>query len=286
MPRVAIPGGVWRNDSQRTAEPLREVALRPAGGEDEAFLIDSADQATPSERATGLLVRCVEEPDADRLVRSLTIGDREALLLHLRRITLGDTLDCVLSCPANCGERMEFELRVDDLLVPAYRDVHAEYDVTLEAEGRRYDVTFRLPIAADLDRAAPIARSDALRGARTLLECCVVRAARDEGVATPDELPLPVQEAIAKAMAKRDPQAEIELDLACPQCGTAFAIVFDTAAFLLQELDERAAHLAQEVHTLAWHYHWSEREILGMPRRRRTRYLELVADALARARAP
>ena len=284
MLRVAIPGGVWRDDSRRTGMPLREIALRPAGGEDEAFLIDSADHATPSERASALLARCLEEPDADRLVRSLTIGDREALLLHLRRVTLGETLDCVLSCPANCGERMEFELRVDDLLVPAYNDVRTEHNLTLEAERGRYDVTFRLPTAEDLDCAASIARSDVLQGARSLLERCVVRAVRGEDVVGSDDLPPPVQDAIADAMAQRDPQAEIELDLACPQCGATFAIVFDTAAFFLQEIDERAAHLAQEVHTLAWHYHWSEREILAMPRRRRARYLELVADARARAR--
>jgi hypothetical protein len=86
-------------------------------------------------------------------------------------------------------------------------------------------------------------------------------------------------------MADRDPQAEIELDLACPVCNTAFSVVFDTAEFFLQELDQRAAQLTQDVHTLAWHYHWSERDILQLPRRRRARYLELIAGAIARARA-
>jgi hypothetical protein len=56
--------------------------------------------------------------------------------------------------------------------------------------------------------------------------------------------------------------------------------------FFLQELDERAAQLTQEVHTLALHYHWSEREIMQMPRRRRTRYLELVSGAVARKEHP
>ena len=61
-------------------------------------------------------------------------------------------------------------------------------------------------------------------------------------------------------------------------------MIFDTATFFLQELDARAAHLMREVHTLAWYYHWSEREIVKMSRHRRAQYLELIAEAVVRAR--
>jgi hypothetical protein len=61
--------------------------------------------------------------------------------------------------------------------------------------------------------------------------------------------------------------------------------VFDTATYLLQELDARAARLLEEVHALAFHYHWSEREILAMAPTRRERYLSLLADALRGADA-
>jgi len=284
--RVAVPGGVWHSDQCRTDGPLREVGLRPVGGEDEAFLLETAETSAPSERATALLARCLDNPDGSRIAYALTVGDREALLLHLRRLTLGETLDGVLQCPADgCGERMELELRVSDLLVPAYVDVRREYRLTLDADGSRYDVTFRLPTAADLDHAASLARIDTARGKQAFLARCVVSAMRDALAVPVDSLPSPVGDAISSAMAEFDPQAEIDLDLACPSCGASFSIVFDTAMFFLQELDERAAQLTHEVHTLAWHYHWSEREILRMSRRRRARYLELVVDAVARSRA-
>jgi hypothetical protein len=112
----------------------------------------------------------------------------------------------------------------------------------------------------------------------------VLRAECDAALVAAAALPSAIRDALSDAIAERDPQAEIELDVACPACRTAFSVVFDTAAFFLQELDGRAAQLVQDVHTLAWHYHWSERDILRMPRRRRARYLELVAEAAARAR--
>ena len=48
---------------------------------------------------------------------------------------------------------------------------------------------------------------------------------------------------------------------------------------MLDELADGADALFREVHALARHYHWSEREILGLELSRRRRYLDLlVAD--------
>jgi hypothetical protein len=38
--------------------------------------------------------------------------------------------------------------------------------------------------------------------------------------------------------------------------------------------------LYEEVHHLAFHYHWSERDILDMSRAKRRRYLALLANKL------
>lgn len=282
--RVPLPGGLWRNGADG---PVREIALRAVGGDDEAFLLDTRDAGLPSERATALLARCLGDAgNPDEIARALTVGDREALLLHLRRLTLGDVVPCVLRCPsAACGERLELELRVSDLLLPPYAEARPTWDVALEEGGARYAVTFRLPTAADLDAAAALARSDPESGAAELRRRCVLRAERDGAAIAAGELPAGAREALGGAMAVRDPQAELELELTCPACRAEFSVVFDAAAFFLQELDERGERLLQEVHTLAWHYHWSERDILRLPARRRARYLELVADAVARTRA-
>jgi hypothetical protein len=284
---VAIPGGVWSEGAAGTEQPRREVTLRAVTGEDEAFLLESADDVAPSSRATTLLGRCIDEPDVAANAHALTVGDREALLLHLRRLTLGETFDCVLTCPVDsCGERMELTLPVTGLMVPPYRDVRREHDLIADVDGARYAITFRLPTAADLDAIGPIARRDPERGATALAERCVSQVTRNGEELDVGELTSAVRSALAEAMAERDPQAEIELELTCPACSTGFSVLFDTASFFVQELDARAARLLHEVHTLAWHYHWSERDILLMPRRRRERYLAMVADRVAHTRAP
>lgn len=267
---VAIPHGV-----ERERGLVRELRLRTVTGEDHAFLLDAAGSATPNERANALLERCLDEDDPAALVASLVAGDREALLLQLRRLTLGETLDSVLPC-AECGEPMELELRVDDLLVDAYEAPRPSYELTIDAADPPLIVRFRLPTQADVREAAASANADPDDARAQLIARCVSNAA---GGAL-DDASAEATAAIEAAMAERDPQAEIELDLTCPACATLFSVVFDTASFLLQELDARAAALFEEVHALALHYHWSEREILAMSPSRRERYIGLLADAL------
>jgi base plate protein len=277
--RIELPGGVWRKKSRA---PLRQVALRPVGPEDEMFLLDTAGDELLSRRGSELLARCIVEPtSADEVSAELTVGDREALLLHLRRLTLGETVECVVRCPADaCDEVMELELHVEDLLVPPYGDVRAEYELGVDDPDGRYEIAFRLPKARDLDRAAALAGRPE-EAVAALLQSCVSDVTRDGAKATVADLPERARDAVAEAMADRDPQAELQLDLSCPACEASFSVVFDAASFFLQELDGKIAQLLADVHALARHYHWSEREILDLPPARRARYLELIAGGAA-----
>ena len=42
--------------------------------------------------------------------------------------------------------------------------------------------------------------------------------------------------------------------------------------------------LYEEIHYLAYHYHWTERDILEMSRAKRRRYLALLANKLEQSR--
>src|SRR5512142_1082567 len=97
--RVLLPAGLWRGGRH-----VREVGLRAISGEDEALLLETRDALLPARRASALLGRCVDADDPEAFVRSVAVGDREALLLHLRRLSFGDRLESVVACPGSgCG---------------------------------------------------------------------------------------------------------------------------------------------------------------------------------------
>lgn len=245
--------------------PRRDAELRPPTGADEAYLLEEGGALSRAELVTALLERCTVSLAGRRasaaLVRSLTAGDREALLLHLRSAALGDRLSCVVDCPS-CDERLDLDVSVDDLLLDPYLGAREWYDFP-GTGGERQPVRFRLPTGEDLEAAA---REDSVEsGLRTIVGRCV------EGELDDDSL-----EALSEAMEALDPQAEVRLELRCPDCGERFTALLDAASLLVEEL-AGADELLRDVHELALAYHWSERDILELDLGRRRRYLELLA---------
>jgi hypothetical protein len=277
---VALPGGYWLDGVCH-----REVGLRPLTGEDEAFLLETDEVLLPAQRITAVLARCLTHlgplhPVPPQAVQQLTIGDREALLLHLRRLTLGERLPCVVKCPhADCGEKMDLELQVGDLLLAAYPHTQAFHEATVMGEWSPYRVRFRLPTGGDQEAASGLACADPQAGVELLLRRCVERVLADDDrpITT---VPPAVASELPSLMAGLDPQAELTLNLVCPVCSHAFSTLFDTATYFFQEVSRRMTHLYREVHLLAWHYHWSEAEILAMTGRKRQLYLGFLAEAL------
>lgn len=282
-----LPRGLVGDEGSRVVDAM----VRPLTGRDEEMLADADARGFDGSMAstvTALLARCVVTlsgagPPSTDVLRSLSVGDREALLLHLRRATLGDRIDCVATCadPA-CGERLDLTLSAAGLLVPRYDDAAAWYDELFGSGSgpkRRVRLRFRLPTGGDQEATAEHAATDPAAAARALLARCVVSPTGSGGVLA--DLPGDIADAIAARMAELDPQAEIRLRFDCTACGRPVEVLFDTASFFLAEIAATADRLYDEIHAIAWHYHWSEAEILDLPRSKRRHYLDLIASSLS-----
>jgi hypothetical protein len=173
---------------------------------------------------------------------SASVGEVNRALLRLWRDEFGDTLECVATCP-DCGERLEAELAVDEVLARA---------PTAGGE-------MRLPTLDDLDAAAE-ARS---------VEAARQELARRCGGGDPD--------AMSEALEAADPHLAIALSLRCPGCGRALAAVVDVAAHVAAAVDRRARVLFDDVAELAAAYGWTEDDVLRLPPARRRAYAERAA---------
>jgi hypothetical protein len=260
---VTIPRGYERNGSWS-----RVVRLRRWSSREEIDFEEHGGSLTPAARSTALLAACMVEPAGVDFVRGLVAGDRVALLLHLRRLTIGDELACVVECP-DCGTRLDVDLAVSDLLLPPYAEPRSLHEMTAGTASIR----FRLPNGEDLEHCGELFRLDKEAAIRLLLQRCV-RAVN--GNAYDDGSPPWLAERVGEEMASLDPQAELRMTSTCPACKRALGFILDVPAFMLEEIRHRGRRLLREVHILASAYHWSEGEILGMPEKRRRHYLSLI----------
>ena len=78
------------------------------------------------------------------------------------------------------------------------------------------------------------------------------------------------------------PQVDLVMEAVCAECGREFDAPFDLQDFFFGELRVTSDLLRREVHYLAFHYHWSEHEIMEMPRDRRSRYIAVLAEEIER----
>jgi hypothetical protein len=146
------------------------------------------------------------------------------------------------------------------------------------------EIVFRLPNGADQEVISPLVSENEARALTMLLGRCIksIGAFKNPG----DELisrlsPLARME-IERQMATVAPLVELNLGANCPECNREFSVPFDLQEFFFGELKTSLDLLYREVHYLAYHYHWSEREIMDMPREKRRRYIEVLTDEIER----
>jgi hypothetical protein len=223
--------------------------------------------ALPFEQALALLSAACPESSQEDLTR-LSIGRRDARLLQLREWAFGPELTILASCP-RCHLQLESVLKIADLYASAGGPQAS--DATLIFE--EYELRCRAPDSYDLAACRGLDNNTCRQ---TLLARCLIESRyRDRPIAA-DELPGAVLRAATERIARLDPQAEILVDLACPECAHRWNELFDIVCVFWAEIDAWARRLLREVHILASRYGWTEQEILPLSPLRRQIYLGMA----------
>src|SRR6266487_2775275 len=143
-----LPGGLVLGIDRM----LSYAELRPLTGREEEWL--ASHPGTLGARAVSrLLSACLvhldgEPPDYE-YVQRLLVGDRDYLMLQLRRITLGDHFRAVIVCPA-CDAKMDVDFEADEVPIEWRAQTESTYTLDLAGEEKRCrSVRFRLPNGGD-----------------------------------------------------------------------------------------------------------------------------------------
>lgn len=227
---------------------------------------ETAYRFHPIDQALSILQLVMPEHNRDELA-ALPLGQRDTLLLALRRATFGESLPGTSHCP-ECGEAVEFELSCSALAtnVPEPQHKHISRD--------GYSMTIR-PLNS-FDLAAAAGETTVQQARNLLVRRCVVEARYQGKMIGPETLPQEIKNGITETALIADPQAEMLLDLNCPACQHHWHNILDIGHILWLEISTRAQRLLLDVHLLAKAYGWTESEILKLSPTRRATYLQMV----------
>jgi len=216
------------------------------------------------QRAITLLEAALPESSREELL-ALPIAARDRLLLRLRQLSFGSTLEGYASC-AQCGAAMEFALAVAAAL-EGLDEARAPATVDWVESGE----SMRLRQITSADLLSALETTDDARAEELLLARSL--GFDDVSAAAAARAALPSARTHFEQL---HAATELRCTLACPQCRNEASWSLDIAHFVWLEACHAAQRLLADIHTLALQYGWSEPAIAAMSPRRRDAYLELL----------
>lgn len=265
---VELPGGLWTEGGC-----LRDSAFAPITGRLELCLSEVSSEATCRPAAvTEVLATALSTLGGARVTRdrarALSVADRHFLLRRLQ-IRLGQGLSWRHATCQSCAQVFDFQLDLALLPVVPAGPGYPFADVDCPSGQER----FRVPTGADQEAIALLPASRAAE--EELLRRCWVpgepgaAADRWRAILSGGEA---LFSRIEEALSREAPAVTLAVQAPCPECGADNEVDVDPHEVLRRAPDE----LFGEIHRIAEHYHWSEREILKLERPRRQRYLRLI----------
>ena len=243
---------VWRELSTGG----KHVELRALGERDLAFWDEV--RTAPADWVTDILARCVVrlgdvQPDA-AVLQGLPIADRLELLLDVYEISFGGEAYVVACCPQeDCGTRMDIDFEIQELRRPGQPMGSAELD------GEPYPL--RWPTGED-QRLWDVSSASFVQD---VLASCV---SADVSQLSSEQQAMLMTKVLAAQSGPR-----FDLEVSCVACGRAFAVPLRLAGLFARAMGRVVEALEDDIHALASHYHWSERDILALSPERRRRYV-------------
>lgn len=209
-------------------------------------------------RSLALLETAMPEVDTSELA-TLSLAERNAILLKLRAISFGKRIEGFAVCP-DCEVPLEFVMNTDDLS----RDgLEVSEDTWWDGETK-----LRMRPANSIDLAAAMQ-------APSEQEACTLLLARTLGLHDTAVVPERRPEWVEK-FDRLNESSEIRCVLPCAACGARPVLDLDIASFLWREVANAARRLLAEIHRLAAAYGWSDHSIAAMSSTRRNAYLEML----------
>jgi hypothetical protein len=240
-----------------------EVTIRQPVGEDDLLLQET--RASNAALALTLISRLVRPTDGSVTDwGELTVTDLEALLLLIRKVTVGDLIEADLSCvQPDCKAKITISFSISEYLScsPSRRP----QGMVAEGEGwfrlQEPSVKFRLPAASDLLAVLEKPRPD-----RELMRRCI----------QPERISTKLKRRVMSAMAAMAPNLSGEMTGECPECHRRVDVYFDVQKYVLREFRDRTKQVYEDIHLLALNYRWTEESILLIPRNRRMLYADML----------
>lgn len=264
---VTVPGGLPLNSRLE-----RVVTFKPINGVLEQAISSIDKNGNLPERVTNILNLALDKIGDLNMTRELAsqlcVADRQFLMLQLAVMFEGDHMWLHVECE-KCDKTFDVDLKRSELPI---KSAGRNYPSTVtNIKGK--DVSFRSLTGFDQEKLSKEPQADLLKQA--LYYCSSFADGSPMSMPFIDQLSADEIESIDTLLDEIAPAICEELQVVCPECRHEQTASIDH----YQISGVEPISFYSEVHQLASHYHWSEDEILQLPRGKRKLYLKLISQS-------
>lgn len=221
---VELPCGYIHKENLLTHVLVREIT-----GHEEDML--GSDKIKPLQKLTELIARCVVSIDGidDRAfiveaAKKMTIGDRAAIILGIRRFTLGEIFPYQQVCPSlNCKEKCIYQVDLSTIEFHKMPDpMRRVYEVPLPKAKKT--ARFHVMTGEDEERVAKFQTDQ--------ISQLILARLESIGDVTPSlmdvkRLHMLDRNELREKFADVEGGVDTEIEMACPKCGYEFSMELD-----------------------------------------------------------
>lgn len=187
----------------------------------------------------------------------------------------------------SCEKRIDLEFYSSDIPVKVLPQIKQNYtciipenDVVKNWVGKK--ITYRLPNGSDQEKIGTVALGNQAQALHSLLEMCILDIDGNKDIGSILEIPPYVIKEIENSMDNNAPGPDLTIETTCPECNSHISFSFSLQDFFFGEVAINRRQLYKEIHYLAYHYHWSENELLSLTRNKRRDYISILSDEIER----
>lgn len=219
----------------------KTFTLREMTGADEEFINRSDIKSNGAKICTALLSRCVQSigtltkksvgspKEWEKIFKEMYTGDRDVMLLELRRISIGETIEVTHSCPnPECKAKLKTEISIDELNITDFdgmREIPFELPKGYKDKKGVLHRTgiMRRPNGLDSELLTPLAKNNIAKAETTLL----TRICRFDDGAYVDEsvmssLSIKDRNYLQSVLNDHQFGVDMTVDVMCDHCGEYF----------------------------------------------------------------
>jgi hypothetical protein len=217
---VALLGGI-----KTSTEVRQTVKLREMSGRDEEIIFDPKLLRNPEKLITELLFQVITDGDLTKeQIHGTFSGDRDLLLLELRKLSYGDEMTITMTCP-HCGKESSFIIHLDQVELKPFESTETAFELKkgIEEDGESFKKgTISQPTGATNETfSKSLQKNVAMANAELLAACVKFEELKETTADDIRNLSAKEKNKLLQIMGNCAFGPDMEQSVACASCGEA-----------------------------------------------------------------